>query len=252
MSCGSCGAPTGQSCGCNPCTQVQSQESVASILNNLVTTLLGGFTKTVVNGRATWTSVCDPNELGLACFPRMADEGLVCYLLRILDLIGIFSGGLHNSALPYCKNTMVASTNALYVAIQDVPAGTLITNTSYWQFLVEAPAGPAGPQGPAGSPGAGGSPNYAILVTPSDVTVGDTDAVVICDNAIPMAVTLPAISGTLSGKWYTVKRGVTSSADVTITPDGSDTIDGAGSYVLTAAQESITLVSDNVGDWRII
>lgn len=51
---------------------------------NLVDALFGAITKTVDgSGRAIWTTPCSPND-EVAGFPRGADEGFICYLLRII------------------------------------------------------------------------------------------------------------------------------------------------------------------------
>ena len=82
------------SCNCNnstysntccpdtPYPQV-SPESVPSLISNLVNALYGEITKSVVNGRVVWNVPCDPNNTAeIDGFPRLPDEGLLCYILR--------------------------------------------------------------------------------------------------------------------------------------------------------------------------
>lgn len=250
MSCSSC---NDESDGCNPCNQVQNNESLASALNNLTVALLGKFVKTTTNGHSVWTAVCDPNEAGLDCYPRTADEGFVCYILRVLEEIGIFAGGAYDSGTAYCAHTMVSYSDSLYISNQAVAAGILPTNATYWDLLITAPTGPAGPQGTPGASGAGSAVNFAIQTATSDVTLTDTSAEVFCEPAAPMAVNLPAVSLSLTGKWF--KIWTDGSFNVTITANGLDRIDYNGTLVstlvLSVAGSSVELVNNGVSKWRV-
>jgi len=97
------------SCGCNsssiydtsafgcvcapelPYPQV-SAESVPSLINNLTQALYGtygsayGIQKSVVNGFIKWTIPCDPNNTtSINGVPRQTGEGLLCYIIRVLN-----------------------------------------------------------------------------------------------------------------------------------------------------------------------
>jgi hypothetical protein len=87
------------SCGCNepynnvcrqdiPYPQV-SQESVPSLIDNLVLALYGTITKSVVNGRVVWNIPCDPSAdpATIVDFPRLPGEGLLCYIIRYFDTL---------------------------------------------------------------------------------------------------------------------------------------------------------------------
>lgn len=64
-----------------------SHESVPSLIDNLVTALYGPITKTVVNRRVVWNIPCDPNNTGtINGIPRNTGEGLLCYIMRSLNL----------------------------------------------------------------------------------------------------------------------------------------------------------------------
>lgn len=73
------------SCNCSPCSCPDacdpSNEPLASALNNFITAFFGSVTKTCVNGQVVWALPCDLDS-GVAGFPRNANEGIACYLLR--------------------------------------------------------------------------------------------------------------------------------------------------------------------------
>jgi len=64
-----------------------SNESVPSLIDNLVTALYGEITKTVVNRRVQWYIPCDPNNTAVVspAFPRLEGEGLLCYIIRVFQ-----------------------------------------------------------------------------------------------------------------------------------------------------------------------
>lgn len=234
------------SCGCDndPCNQILNEnESVASQLNNLVTNLFGTLTKTISKGRAVWTQPCDAYD-SIPAFARGADEGLICYLLRIFtDYFTPFKG-TWSALVSYYKNDIVASSPYLYKALQDVPAGTLLSNATYWSLVLTAPAGAPGPTGPAGS---GSAINYAQRTEVGDYVATDTDAVIFCDPAAPMTITLPAANA-VDGKWYKIINRTGAHA-VTVQRAGADTINGAVSVPLAFANEGLTFVNDNSTKW---
>jgi hypothetical protein len=66
-----------------------SHESVPSLIDNLVAALYGSITKSVVNRRVQWYIPCDPNNTStINNIPRNAGEGLLCYIIRALNLTG--------------------------------------------------------------------------------------------------------------------------------------------------------------------
>ena len=79
-----------------------------------------------------------------------------------------------------------------------------------------------------------------------------------CDpTAAPFAVTLrpisaAAIPGLERGRSIIVKNSSASLNAITVTPSGGDTIDGAATFVITTARQSITLVSDGVSNWEVV
>ena len=64
-----------------------SNESVPSLINNLVSALYGNnVTKAVVNRQVVWNIPCDPNNTAqINGLPRGSGEGLLCYLIRAFN-----------------------------------------------------------------------------------------------------------------------------------------------------------------------
>lgn len=247
MSCTTCG--TTGSCGCNPCNQALNEESLASQINNLTESLLGTFTKTISNGRATWSAECSPNTNGVACFPKSESEGFICYILRVLEQLGIWSATIHDSALTYCKNSMVASGVSLYISKQAVPAGIAISNTTYWLLLITAPDGP---QGPPGASGGGSATNYATQTATVDTVLTNTSAVVFCKPAAgAINITIPAIGTVDPGKWFKIHTN--GAFNVTLVRSGGNTLNGAAANItLATVNEAVELIADDAGtDWKI-
>lgn len=100
---------------------------------------------------------------------------------------------------------------------------------------------------------AGGDPtDVFVSTTPRTMVVGtryeyyDTTSTAIVAN-------LPAIGAATRGKRFDVKLDVKpGSNNVTITPNGSDTIDGAASLVLSTVKTSYTLRCPSTGtDWKL-
>lgn len=89
--------------------------------------------------------------------------------------------------------------------------------------------------------------------TATPVTVTDTDDVLSIEvtGPIPVEVDLPA--GVL-GRVFTVKDALglaSSTDDITVYPDGSDTVDGTSSAIINVPYGSITLVFNGT-TWLII
>jgi len=228
---------------CDPCASgTVQQEGVLSQLENLVSALFGGLTKTYdANGRATWSAPCSTETAGLTCYPRLEDEGFVCYFLRLMSQIGVFNPTVWDVSTAYCKNTLVSGGSALYVAKQDVPAGTPITDPAYYLLVLASAVGPQGPQGPAGT---GSAVNYNIRSTGVGTALTNTDAVLFCNGTF--SVTIPAIGTLDAGKWFVVNN--VGSGTITVT--GVETINGAASVTLVP-DESLYIVSNGT-NWRIV
>ena len=116
-----------------------SSESVPSLIDNLVYALYGTITKSVINRRVVWNIPCDPNNTALINnIPRLAGEGLLCYIIRVLDINSTeFATNLLGGALNSIPYQSAANTT------QFLPAGAngqvlgLLGNVLTW---VNAPA----------------------------------------------------------------------------------------------------------------
>jgi hypothetical protein len=65
-----------------------SHESVPSLIDNLVYALYGVITKDVTSGKVVWNIPCDPSNIPATIngIPRNDGEGLLCYIVRALNL----------------------------------------------------------------------------------------------------------------------------------------------------------------------
>jgi hypothetical protein len=258
------------SCGCegnafdgfigtnNPCAIPSNnfEESIASSLDNLVLNLFGLVTKTIVNGRATWTIPCALTN-AILNHPQNVGEGFICYILRLMATMGFFWKNVWNAGTQYGKGDVVlygANNDTLYVCILQPPIGDAPTDLTYWNLFLHAPAGltgPVGPQGAPGSPGSSSNPTYGFTTVTTTYTATNTDAVIFLEAASgAFNVTLPLMSGLSAGKYFIFRTN--GASPVTLLPTGSDTINSSGSYTLSLANESIQLVSKNSGNWFII
>src|SRR5690606_8347184 len=95
-------------------------------------------------------------------------------------------------------------------------------------------------------------PNHWPTRTTSStsVTLGAGDATLICTNTSNATVSLPSAAD-VPFQIYTIKKGADNTATVTITPDGSETIDGADSYVLYVVGDYVAIHSDG-SNWHVI
>ena len=199
-----------------------------------------------------WAAPCNPNGFGISGYPRNVGEGFLCYILRVLAILGWINGGLYNSATAYSQNTMVSLGASLYLALQPVPAGiTPGTNPAYWELLLTAPAGPPGPAGSAATP------TRAVRAVSSSATVGNTDDLIYAamTSSASATITLSAYSSYSNGKAVTIDSSGLN--NVTIATTGGDTIilpstGAAVSTMIIYGVSSINLVSLNTGVWSVV
>lgn len=102
MSCSNCesGNCSGTGVGCggcgncnNPCSTTSNTatcETLPSQIENFTKQFFGAVVKTEVNGVVTWNLPCNL-DIGLENNPRLTDEGLACYFLRLFEngIIGL-------------------------------------------------------------------------------------------------------------------------------------------------------------------
>jgi hypothetical protein len=71
-----------------------SHESVPSLIDNLVYALYGVIEKDVTSGKVVWNIPCDPSNIPATIngIPRNEGEGLLCYIIRALNLTTATAG----------------------------------------------------------------------------------------------------------------------------------------------------------------
>ncbi len=96
-------------------------------------------------------------------------------------------------------------------------------------------------------------PIKALVQGDTPYSVAADDGTLLHDNTAAFTTNLPP-TATNKGRIIRLKkRSATGGGrDITVTPDGSDTIDGAASFVLNSKDEIIAVQSDGVSDWVII
>jgi len=108
-----------------------SPESVPSLISNLVNALYGEITKSVENGRVVWNVPCDPNNTAeIDGFPRLPDEGLLCYIIRYFD---VFAPSLINAVTINGTQTITGQKTFNWIKL---PVGTTATRPTGQTGLV--------------------------------------------------------------------------------------------------------------------
>ena len=86
----------------------------------------------------------------------------------------------------------------------------------------------------------------AVTTVTADTAISASDYTVLLD-ATGLTATLPTAAG-ISGRSYTVKQ--VASGSGTVAASGTQTIDGAGTYALTAQYKAVTVQSDGTA-WQV-
>lgn len=215
------------SCNCNNstysstcCPEVPypsiSSESVPSLIDNLVYALYGTINKTIVNGRVVWDVPCDPNNTTeIFDQPRLTDEGLMCYFIRLAN-DGTFMGATGpvgaTGATGFGSTGATGLTGATGVA---GPAGGA-TGATGLTGATGPSGGPTGATGPQGLTGATG-PQGATGIGGGGATGAGADAI-FWENGqnVTASYTITTNKNAMTAGPITVNAGVT----VTI-PSGS-------------------------------
>ncbi len=215
------------SCNCNNstysstcCPEVPyptiSSESVPSLIDNLVYALYGTINKTIVNGRVVWDVPCDPNNTTeIFDQPRLTDEGLMCYFIRLAN-DGTFMGATGpvgaTGATGFGSTGATGLTGATGVA---GPAGGA-TGATGPEGATGPSGGPTGATGPQGLTGATG-PQGATGIGGGGATGAGTDEIFWeNDQNVTASYTITTNKNAMSAGPISVNAGVT----VTI-PSGS-------------------------------
>lgn len=103
--------------------------------------------------------------------------------------------------------------------------------------------------GPAWTPGTGGGSTTTLPFTNKNATyiIDNTDCVVNCTSGT-FTVTLPTAVG-IEGQYFVIKNSGT--GVITVDGNGSETIDGALTQVMSVRYMSMTLIS-NGANWLVI
>lgn len=240
---------------CNPCCQVISQESVSSQIANLIAALFGPITATIdpQTGRTVWNQPCSPYDTGLTCIPRLANEGLVCYLLRLISIMGLIPSGAWSNLVTYCSAMMVGYNGSLYYALKTNINVIPGTDSTIWAYILTAPQGVPGNPGAPGPSGAGSAINFAVRTITVGDTAQNTDAIIFCNNPAPINLNFSAIAGYLAGKWFEI---IAQGADVVnLVANGAEVIGlpnvaATGTFTIIPG-ETAQIRSKSITKWYI-
>jgi hypothetical protein len=103
----------------------------------------------------------------------------------------------------------------------------------------------------AASGGGGGFSYTAITSASSPVTSAISTHYGADSSGGAITFNLPALSGLSGGEEIRIKLN-TAGNNLTITPNGSDTIEGASTYVMSIAKEAVTCVASSGTNWEVI
>lgn len=114
-------------------------------------------------------------------------------------------------------------------------------------ILVQAQVG-VGTNTPKSTLDINGSISNKVNTITASTLLDISNAVVLCNNTVPITVTLPSASS-IDGRLYTIKR--VNTASVLISPLAGQTIDGAVSVSLSAQFDQLQVIS-NGSNWYIL
>jgi hypothetical protein len=92
-----------------------SHESVPSLIDNLVYALYGVIEKDVTSGKVVWNIPCDPSNIPATIngIPRNDGEGLLCYIVRALNLTTETAGFVTVNGVQTLTNKILDATCSL-------------------------------------------------------------------------------------------------------------------------------------------
>lgn len=138
--------------------------------------------------------------------------------------------GATNANSTFVTNGNLYFTNSSGTAVQLTDGGSVVTSAGALQ-TVEL-------QGVASN----------LTINPSDTFV-----FLSVDTTAARAITLPLANSVASGRIYIIKdaTGSANSFNITLIPQGSDTIDNESSYVYDSDLGSIWVIGDGVSSWKV-
>jgi len=95
-----------------------------------------------------------------------------------------------------------------------------------------------------------GSVSHSIVTKTTSYTATASDYTIICNNSGAITISLPAAS-TATGRVYVIKKISGLLSNVTINPNGSETIDGFSTRVLALQFETAMIQCDGT-NWYIL
>ena len=135
----------------------------------------------------------------------------------VLGRVSVATKGSWDNSVAYEKLDIVTKDGSSYIAVQDVPAGTLVTNTTYWQVMAE--------KGDNGS--APAMSHNVVRLVPKDITEYYTDGTLWDRVAGTNGFSL--MEDIYAGDYFKMaKRAITANnpAGGTYAPGGTDWIQG--------------------------
>ena len=203
MSCG-CSNSTSTACPEVPYPTISS-ESVPSLIGNLVYALYGTIEKSVSSGRVIWNIPCDPNNTTeIFDQPRLTDEGLMCYFIRLAN-DGTFMGA----------TGPVGATGAIgasgYIGLDGATGATGLVGATGPSGGATGATGASGTNGTNGATGATGATGIGAIGGS-----GTNEVFFLNDQAVTASYSIPSTKNAMTAGPITVNAGVT----VTI-PSGS-------------------------------
>ena len=157
----------------------------------------------------------------------------------ISGILGLLYAGVYSSTTAYEKNKFVAdSSGAMWLAIQDVPAGTApAAGSAYWKKFIDLDEDLNAP-----------TEKVQELGTLTSNTTIDASVGNIASLTVGAAITLALTAGTVSGRCRTLTMFVTNGGAYTITwPTGVKWAGGAAPTLTASGVDVVTFMTVDGG-----
>lgn len=216
--------------------------------------------------QATFTYQIDPTFIGETIFFKFCSFNNYGNQLQSLDNVPAISvqiGGLAIGAVDAANGTLQVGTPSF--SRGDIDAAVSAVHGSFGAQNIPSGYGLVGPSTQAsgvpvwkpifagGGGGGGGSvANIFVIDATGNVTAAAWDFIDCNTSLGSFTVSLPSASATTSeDAAICIKKTSSDANTVTITPNGSDTIEDVASVTLARKGDSVYLVSDGVSNWDI-
>lgn len=98
---------------------------------------------------------------------------------------------------------------------------------------------------------------YSETAVASNTTIAPSDSFALLSvntSSVAITITLPAASGVSTGRLYVIKdkSGNAGTHNITIKAAGSDTVDGAATFVMTGGFQAVYVFSDGSSNWSVL